>query len=92
MTRILEQLYGYANDRFRMWRDQEYTSQQAAYSQAIHKYMEKLTDQQRSELDDLISMKNYLNSIEQDYFFAEGFRIGAMLMAEIYSTNEGCEN
>ena len=92
MTRILEQLYDSANDRFRLWRNQEYASQQASYSQAIHNYIEKLTDEQRSELDNLISRRNYLNSIEQGYFFVEGFRMGAMLMSEIYDINEGCEN
>ena len=92
MAKMIEFLFDTANDKFPMWHDREYASEQKKYNSEVDAFMQKLSDSQREELEQLLSKRNYLSTLEQCHFFTEGFRYGAILMTEVFTGESAKDN
>lgn len=66
----------------------EYRGLSNTISQRMKQWKEKLSTEDFKELEELIDLRNDLNSIQSRESFVHGFKLGSLMIIEIYTNTE----
>lgn len=90
MYSILEEMYrgNIYPDEAIVPRGTEYTRLNDRMSELMMQWREKLSTEDFQALEELVEIKNDINSLQSQESFVHGFKLGSLMMIEIYTNTE----
>ncbi|MEJ9220360.1 hypothetical protein P4H46_19520 [Paenibacillus glucanolyticus] len=65
--------------------DPQYRNLSRQISESMNAWKKRLTDDEFQELEDMLDLYRQVQGLEMAASFADGFRLGAMMIVEVYS-------
>lgn len=90
MNSILEELYrgNIYPDEAILPKGMEYKRLSEIISQRMSAWKEKLSQEDFKELEELLDFRNDLNALQSRESFVHGFKLGSLIMVEVYTDIE----
>ena len=67
----------------------DYRKAQVKLFDLVEELHEKLNDEEKKMLDEIMMAWGNLNTIESEEYFTDGFRLGAKIILEIFEKDDG---